>query len=40
MIARYRDGVLAATPTEGSPVAALLEPLADDVARAARRAST
>ncbi len=33
MIARYRGGVLAATPTGGSPVAALLEPLADDVAQ-------
>jgi methionyl-tRNA synthetase len=32
MLARYRDGALRPVPGEGSPVAAILEPLADDVA--------
>jgi methionyl-tRNA synthetase len=34
MIARYRGGALAATPSDDSPVAALLETLAADVAGA------
>jgi len=33
MIARYRGGTLAAAPSDASPVATLLELLADDVAR-------
>jgi methionyl-tRNA synthetase len=33
MIARYRGGVLAAVPSDISPVKAVLEPLGDDVAR-------
>jgi len=32
MLARYRDGSLSLVPAEGSPVAAILEPLGDDVA--------
>ena len=37
MVARYRDGDLAAVPSDDSAVAPILEPLAADVARAARR---
>ena len=32
MVARYRDGSLSLVPAEDSPVAAILEPLGDDVA--------
>ena len=32
MLARYRDGSLSLVPAEDSPVAAILEPLGDDVA--------
>ena len=40
MIARYRDGALAAVPDDASEIAGVLAPLGDDVAATTRRATT